>query len=194
MFDERPGDASCPGVIALERSASLTEHLSNVTDPRTGKITYPLTNILFMTICAVIAGADDFVAIAHFVNTKKNWFAKFLDMSSGVPSHDRFNSILKHIKPDEFERCLFAWLTKLHEITDGQVIAIDGKTLRRSYDHKDGKAALRGIPVVPFFCGGTSTCPYRMTSLHSESTPNRLAQWDKNHDNRREHVNTSDHR
>ena len=120
----------------MERSISLTDHLEKVADPRTGKITYPLVNILFMTICAVIAGADDFVAIAHFANTKKEWFAKFLDMSSGVPSHDRFNSILKHIKPDEFERCLLTWLTTLNEITAGQVIAIDGKTLRRIYDRK----------------------------------------------------------
>jgi len=129
----------------MERSSSLADHLDKVTDPRTGKITYPLVNILFMTICAVIAGADDFVAIAHFANTKKEWFAKFLDMSSGVPSHDRFNSILKHIKPEEFERCLLSWLTKLHEVTDGQVIAIDGKTLRRSYDRKDGKAAIHMV-------------------------------------------------
>ncbi len=129
----------------MERSISLTDHLEKVADPRTGKITYPLVNILFMTICAVIAGADDFVAIAHFANTKKEWFAKFLDMSSGVPSHDRFNSILKHIKPDEFERCLLSWLTKLHEVTAGQVIAIDGKTLRRSYDRKDGKAAIHMV-------------------------------------------------
>ena len=129
----------------MERSSSLIEHLDHVTDPRTKKVTYPLGNILFMTICAVIAGADDFVSIAHFANTKKDWFAKFLDMSSGVPSHDRFNSILKHIKPDEFERCLLAWLTQLHEISDGQIIAIDGKTLRRSYDLKDGKAAIHMV-------------------------------------------------
>jgi hypothetical protein len=108
----------------MERSASLTEHIKNVADPRTGKITYPLANILFMTICAVVAGAEDFVAIAHFARTKKGWFAKFLDMNSGVASHDRFNSILKHIKPAEFESCLLAWLTKLHQITDGQIVAM----------------------------------------------------------------------
>lgn len=67
----------------MERSASLTEHVDNVNDPRTGKVTYPLTNILFMTICAVIAGADDFVAIAHFARTKQDWFGKFLDIGSG---------------------------------------------------------------------------------------------------------------
>lgn len=83
MFDERPGDASRPGVIAVERSASLTEHLSKVTDPRTGRTTYPLTNILFMTICAVIAGADDFVAIAHFVRTKERLVRQVLGYEFG---------------------------------------------------------------------------------------------------------------
>jgi len=65
-----------------------------------------------MTICAVIAGADDYVAIAKFANTKKEWFAKFLDMSAGVPSHDRFNAILNAIDPEEFEPVLRAWITQ----------------------------------------------------------------------------------
>ena len=129
----------------MERSASLVDQLGNVTDPRRGEPVYPLVNVLFMTICAVIAGADDFVAIARFAKTKKEWFAKFLDMSQGVPSHDRFNAILNAIKPDEFEPMLLAWLTQLHKVTDGQVIAVDGKTLRGSYDTATGKAAIHMV-------------------------------------------------
>ncbi len=94
-----------------------------------------------MMICGVIAGADDFEAITKFANTKKEWFARFLDMSAGVPSHDRFNAILNAIKPEEFEPILLAWMTQLHKITAGQVIAIDRKTLRRRYDRATGKAA-----------------------------------------------------
>jgi predicted transposase YbfD/YdcC len=129
----------------MDRSASLVDQLGNVTDPRRGETVYPLVNILFIVICAVVAGADDFVAIAKFANTKKSWFAKFLDLSAGVPSHDRFNAILNAIKPEEFEPILLAWLTELHKVTDGQVIAIDGKTLRRSYDHASGKAAIHMV-------------------------------------------------
>lgn len=129
----------------MQRSASLVDQLGNVTDPRRGEPVYPLVNVLFMMICGVIAGADDFVAIARFANTKKTWFAKFLDMSAGVPSHDRFNAILNAIKPEEFEPILLAWLTQLHQVTKGQVIAIDGKTLRRSYDHASGKAAIHMV-------------------------------------------------
>ena len=129
----------------MERSASLLDQLGNVADPRRGEAVYPLVNILFMMICGVIAGADDFVAIARFANTKKEWFAKFLDMSSGIPSHDRFNAILNAIKPDEFAAILLAWITELHKVTNGQVIAIDGKTLRRSFDKATGKAAIHMV-------------------------------------------------
>ena len=129
----------------MDRSTSLINVLHRITDPRPGDPVYPLVNVLFMTICAVIAGADDFVAITKFANTKKEWFAKFLDMTAGVPSHDRFNSILNVIKPEEFEPMLLEWITQLHKITDGQVIAIDGKTLRRSYDHSTGKAAIHMV-------------------------------------------------
>ena len=136
--------ASC-WLFPMNRSASLISKLEKITDPRPGEPVYPLVNILFMTICAVTAGADDYVSIAKFARTKKSWFAKFLDMSAGVPSHDRFNAIVNAIKPEEFEPMLFAWLTELHKITNGQVIAIDGKTLRRSYDRATGKAAIHMV-------------------------------------------------
>ena len=63
----------------------------------------------------------------------------------GIPSHDRFNAILAAIKPAEFEKCLLSWITALHEITDGQVVAIDGKTLRRSFDAASGKSAIHMV-------------------------------------------------
>jgi len=69
----------------MERSASLISQLGDITDPRRGEPTYPLVNLLFMTICAVVAGADDFVAIARFARTKEEWLAKFLDMSLEFP-------------------------------------------------------------------------------------------------------------
>jgi predicted transposase YbfD/YdcC len=109
------------------------------------EVTYPLINVVVIAICAVICGADDFVAIAKFGRTKRAWLERFLDLSAGIPSHDRFNAILAAIKPGEFEKCLLSWITALHEITDGQVIAIDGKTLRRSFDAADSKAAIHMV-------------------------------------------------
>jgi DDE_Tnp_1-associated len=75
----------------------------------------------------------------------KDWLAKFLDMSRGVPSHDRFNAVLGAIRPDEFELCLLNWITSLHEITGGQMVAIDGRTLRRSCDKSSSKSAIHMV-------------------------------------------------
>ncbi len=106
---------------------------------------YPLTNIVVIAICAVICGADDFVAITAFGRKKRKWFAQFLDLASGIPSHDRFNAVLAAIKPAEFEKCFLSWITSLQDITDGQVVAIDGKTLRRSFDAANGKSAIHMV-------------------------------------------------
>jgi hypothetical protein len=105
-------------------------------------VTYPLINIVTIAICAVVCGADDFVSIAEYGNKKRNWLAQFLDLSAGIPSHDRFNAIFAALKPAEFEQCLLSWITALHEITGGQIVAIDGKTLRRSFDAASSKAAI----------------------------------------------------
>jgi len=131
--------------MSRTKSARMQDHFADLTDPRRREVTYPLFNVVVIAVCAVICGADDFVAIAKFGRTKRKWLARLLDLKSGIPSHDRFNAILAAIKPAEFEKCLLGWITALHEITDGQVIAIDGKTLRRSFDAASGKAAIHMV-------------------------------------------------
>ncbi len=126
-------------------SAKIQDHFKELTDPRRREVTYPLINVVMIAVCAVICGADDFVSIAAFGHKKRQWLSKFLDLSNGIPSHDRFNAILAAIKPAEFEKCLLSWITALHEISDGQVIAIDGKTLRRSFDAASSKAAIHMV-------------------------------------------------
>ena len=126
-------------------SACIQDHFANLTDPRRRKVTYPLVNIVTIAICAVICGADDFVAIAKFGRVKRKWLSRFLDLKEGIPSHDRFNAVLAAIKPAEFEACLLSWITALHEITDGQLVAIDGKTLRRSFDAATSKSAIHMV-------------------------------------------------
>lgn len=125
--------------------ARIAEHFQELTDPRRREATYPLINIVVMALCAVLSGADDFVSIAHWAEMKQDWLSKFLDMSAGVPSHDRFNAVLGALKPAEFEKCLLSWITAVHKITDGQAIAIDGKTLRRSFDAASSKAAIHMV-------------------------------------------------
>jgi predicted transposase YbfD/YdcC len=131
--------------MASMKPARIQDHFADLTDPRRRETIYPLINVVVIAVCAVICGADDFVAIARFGTTKREWLAQFLDLTNGVPSHDRFNAIFAAIKPAEFEKCLLSWITALHEITDGQVIAIDGKTLRRSFDAANSKAAIHMV-------------------------------------------------
>lgn len=131
--------------MPVTKTASVKKHFADLTDPRQREVTYPLINIVVIAICAVICGADDFVAIAEFGNKKRHWLARLLDLSAGIPSHDRFNAILAAIQPAEFEKCLLSWITALHEISDGQVIAIDGKTLRRSFDAASSKSAIHMV-------------------------------------------------
>lgn len=133
------------GLLAMSQSARIRDHFSSLTDPRRRKVVYPLIDIITIALCAVIAGADDFVSIAEYGRKKRTWLAQFLDLGRGIPSHDRFNAILAAIKPDEFERCLLSWITALHEVSGGQVVAIDGKTLRRSYDKASGKSAIHMV-------------------------------------------------
>jgi len=128
-----------------EPSAQITKHFAGLTDPRRRKVTHPLINIVTIALCAVIAGADDFVTIAAWGRQKRAWLARFLDLTNGIPSHDRFNAVFKAIKPGEFERCLLSWITSLHEVTAGQVVAIDGKTLRQSFDKAAAKSAIHMV-------------------------------------------------
>ena len=127
------------------RSARIQDHFADLTDPRRRKVIYPLINIVTIAVCAVIAGADDFVSIAEYGRKKRKWLGQFLDLSAGIPSHDRFNAILGAIRPAEFEKCLLGWITALHEVSGGQTVAIDGKTLRRSFDAASSKSAIHMV-------------------------------------------------
>jgi len=133
------------GMVESQGSVRLQDHFEGLTDPRRGEPIHPLINIVTIAVCGVICGADDFVAIAEFGRLKQAWLEKFLDLSSGIPSHDRFNHVLARIRPDEFEKCLLSWITQLHEISAGQLVAIDGKTLRRSYDRGSSQSAIHMV-------------------------------------------------
>jgi len=131
--------------MPTNNSVRIQDHFANLSDPRRREVLYPLVNVVTIAICAVICGADDFVAIAKFGRAKRKWLSQFLDLKEGIPSHDRFNAIFAAIKPAEFEACLLSWITALHEITGGQLVAIDGKTLRRSFDAATSKAAIHMV-------------------------------------------------
>jgi predicted transposase YbfD/YdcC len=104
-----------------------------------------LLDIIAIAICAVVSGADDWVAVAEFGQAKIGWLQKFLELPNGIPSHDTFGKVFARIDPDEFSQCFLEWTQAVFQVTDGQIIAIDGKTLRRSHDRCAGKAAIHMV-------------------------------------------------
>jgi predicted transposase YbfD/YdcC len=126
--------------------AAFQEHFKDLDDPRVERTRkHPLVNIVFIAVCGVLSGANSFAAIEEFGTDRRSWFARFLDLTNGVPSDDTFARVLARLDPGAFERCLLGWVQAVQEVTDHRLIAIDGKTLRGSYDRRDGKAAIHMV-------------------------------------------------
>lgn len=124
----------------------LLDVFSEVTDPREGPaLRHPLENIIAIAICAVICGADSWVEVEEFGQARYEWFSTFLDLSQGIPAHDTFGRFFARLDANEFERCFTEWVHAVGEITQGQVVAIDGKTVRRSHDRFAGKEAIHMV-------------------------------------------------
>lgn len=129
----------------MQRVLTLEESFGKIADPRVERTKqHKLIDILIIAICAVICGAEGWGEIAQFGVEKQEWLETFLELPNGIPSHDTFNRVFARINPEEFERCFFEWVGALTETIEG-VIAIDGKTLRRSHDRGTGKKALHMV-------------------------------------------------
>jgi predicted transposase YbfD/YdcC len=113
----------------------IVESFSELSDPRRpGRVQHKLIDILVIAVSAVIAGAETWTDIANYGAMKKDWLSTFLDLSDGVPSHDTFRRVFTLINPNNFEQCFYQWVAGYAEALDREVIAIDGKTVRRSFD------------------------------------------------------------
>ena len=125
---------------------SLVEHFGNLEDPRRdqGK-RHQLLDIIAMTVCAVVGGAEGWSDVELFVKCKYEWFQGFLDLPNGVPCSDTFARVFTRIDPEQFQDCFMDWVSSISRLTQGQVIAVDGKTLRRSHDRNSGKAAIHMV-------------------------------------------------
>jgi len=124
---------------------SIAEHFKDVKDPRKRKEDHLLMEMFTIAICAVICGADSWVEIEQFGQAKEKWFRTFLRLPHGIPSHDTFGRVFALIDPQQFQAGFMNWIEAISELTAGQVIAIDGKRLRRSYDKSLGKAAIHMV-------------------------------------------------
>lgn len=129
-MDEQPG-------------SSIEQHFADLQDPRVERTRrHKLLDIVVLAICGIICGADDWVSIQEFGEAKLQWFQGFLELPNGIPSHDTFGRVFGRLDPDQFQTCFTNWILSVSEVTKGQVIAIDGKTLRRSHDKTLGKGAI----------------------------------------------------
>ena len=122
---------------------SLVEHFATLEDPRIErKKLHDLMDILVLTICATISGAEGWQGIVDFGHEKLEWLRRFIPLKNGVPSHDCIAYVFARLSPEGFRDCFISWAEGVREKTEGEVIAIDGKTSRGSRDRKQGKSPL----------------------------------------------------
>jgi predicted transposase YbfD/YdcC len=132
--------------MAALTGSRIIDHFAALTDPRVDRTKeHSLLAILTIALCAVISGADEWVAMAEYGNAKREWFATFLTLPNGIPSHDTFGRVFAALDPDAFARCFLAWVQAAVAQTAGAVVAVDGKTVRRSHDRRAGKAAIHRV-------------------------------------------------
>jgi predicted transposase YbfD/YdcC len=123
--------------------ASIIHHFSTITDPRRDRHKkHRLSDIFFITLCATICGADNWVAIERFGKAKEPWFTEKLDLAHGIPSHDTLGDVFAAIDTEQFSECFSSWVADLSHLVEEDIIAIDGKCLRRSIDNASNKAAI----------------------------------------------------
>lgn len=126
--------------------STIMTHFAEMTDPRVeGRSEHLLGDIITIALCAVICGADSWVAVAEFGKAKAAWLGTFLKLPNGIPSHDTFGRVFAALDPDEFEGCFLSWVRSIAGVTAGEVVAIDGKQVRRSHDKRLGKHAIHMV-------------------------------------------------
>jgi predicted transposase YbfD/YdcC len=129
-----------------EPITSISEHFSDLEDPRIDRTKrHMLMDILVIAVCAILCGAETWVDVEMFGNAKLAWLMQFLALPNGIPSHDTFGRVFNRLDAKQFERCFLAWMQAVSQVFQGQVVAVDGKTLRRSHDRTLGKAAIHMV-------------------------------------------------
>jgi predicted transposase YbfD/YdcC len=137
-------------------TAIFMEHFSDLKDPRDDKNKkHQLLDILFLVIAAVISGAEGWEAIEAFGQEKLNWLRKYFPFANGVPSHDCIRMVMISLSPKALQGCFARWMQAVVEVAQGEVVAIDGKTIRRSFDRAGG---LGPIHMVSAWAKGKGVC------------------------------------
>jgi predicted transposase YbfD/YdcC len=125
--------------------ATIAAYFAVLEDPRRHNRRHRLLDIVVIAICAAICGADGWEDVELFGEAKEEWLKGFLELPHGTPSDDTYRRVFAALDAGEFQSCFMDWIEAVEELTEGQVIAVDGKTLRRSHDRSKGKKALQMV-------------------------------------------------
>ena len=132
--------------MAGRPKATILDHFADLDDPRVERTRrHKLVDIIAIAICATICGADSWVHVELFGKSNLEWFQTFLELPNGVPSHDTFGDVFARLDPAQFQNCLVSWTQAIAQLLPGEVVAIDGKTARRSYDRAGSKGAMHMV-------------------------------------------------
>lgn len=127
-------------------SSSLLKHFEPLEDPRIDYLVeHRLLDIIALTICAVICGAEGWEDIEAYGQSKQAWLKTFLVLPNGIPSHDTISRLFARLAPCELQECFVSWVKAIAQLSEGEVIAIDGKSARHSYDKSQGKGAIHMV-------------------------------------------------
>lgn len=129
-------------------ASSFQDYFATLTDPRcpdAPNSRHQLMDMLIMAVCAVMCGADGWEDIEEYGTSQAEWCATCLDFPPGLPGHDTFRRVLSRLDPEELPQCFIAWPEALSEASGGEIVSIDGKTLRHSFDQASGQAAIHMV-------------------------------------------------
>ena len=122
---------------------SLISIFSALEDPRIDRTKrHNLTDIIAIAICAVVCGADSWVDVEVFGKSRKEWLSGFLELPNAIPSHDTFGRVFSILDAESFQNCFVEWVRSVSDMTEGQIVSIDGKSVRRSHDSRAGRSAI----------------------------------------------------
>jgi predicted transposase YbfD/YdcC len=132
--------------MKLKPKNSIVEHFSDIKDIRIERRKkHKLIDIITISICAVVCGADGWEDIEMYGSARKKWLEKFLELPNGIPSHDTFARVFSQISPEEFNKSFLSWVKGISKITAGEIIAFDGKQSRNSGDEKNGRGVINTV-------------------------------------------------
>lgn len=138
--------------MASSLLGKIYDHFEEVTDPRLNRGgNYPLLEMVFVALCATICDANSWVDVARFGREKLAWFRQHLPFEQGVPSHDTFSRVFARLNTVEFYAALESWTQSIARSLQGETVALDGKTLRGSFDRASGRSALHSVSA--WVCG-----------------------------------------